>query len=136
MCLNCIYYALSLSLSSIEIDSLQTRLSEGETDAQMRQRELTKTIKLNKKLRDELRSLNQHVADNMVSRVDFDYYKKLIDEKVISTLSETNCLWRHPFVHVARCACTSFTCMYMYMCVCVCLHPIWYMAHTDYRLHV
>ena len=77
-------HTLSLSLSSFpEIDNLQTRLNDGETDAAFRQRELTKTVKLNNKLRNELRLLNEHIAANMVSRIDFDYYKKLIDEKVI-----------------------------------------------------
>ena len=58
-----------------------------EGDAATKQRELTKAAKLNKKLRDQLKTLNEHVMDNMVNKTDFDYYKKMVDEKVNSLTS-------------------------------------------------
>ena len=48
----------------------------------MRQKELSKAEKLTKKLRDELQSLNAHVAANMVGKADFEAYKRAVNEKV------------------------------------------------------
>ena len=53
-----------------------------EADSATRQKELTKAAKLNKKLRDQLKTLNEHVTDNMINKSDFEYYKKMVDEKV------------------------------------------------------
>ena len=41
--------------------------------------------KMNKKLREELSSLNEHIATNTVSKADMELYKKAVDEKVIVT---------------------------------------------------
>ena len=71
-----------LSLPPSELDMLQSRLVEGETDVYMREQEVARTAKLNKKLTDKLKSLKEHVAANMVAISDMEQYKKLVDKKV------------------------------------------------------
>lgn len=68
--------SLSLSLSfSLDIEVLQK-------EAAVKLKELSKAEKLTKKLHDELQSLNTHVATNMVSKTDFEHYKRAVNEKV------------------------------------------------------
>ena len=44
--------------------------------------------KMNKKLREELSSLNEHIATNTVSKADMELYRKAVDEKVIVTSTQ------------------------------------------------
>ena len=68
--------------------------------------------KMNKKLREELSSLSEHIATNTISKTDMELYKKAVDEKVIVCI-------------VPTCTCTqvnvsTYVCMYVwcvYMCV-------------------
>ena len=49
----------------------------------MKQKELSKAEKLTKKLHDELQSLSAHMTTNMVSKMDFEHYKRAVNEKVM-----------------------------------------------------
>ena len=51
-------------------------------EAALKQKELSKVEKLNKKLHNELQSVNAHMTTNMVSKADFELYKKAVNEKV------------------------------------------------------
>lgn len=78
-----------LTLPLLELESMETKLSDMETDTATKQKELTRAAKLNKKLRDQLKTLNEHVMDNMVNKSDFEYFKKMVDEKVLNIDSLT-----------------------------------------------
>ena len=52
-------------------------------EAALKQKELSKVEKLNKKLHDELQSLNVHMTTNMVSKTDLELYKRAVNEKVM-----------------------------------------------------
>ena len=70
-------FSLSLSLSlSLDAEVLQK-------EAVVKQKELSKAEKLTKKLHDELQSLSAHMTTNMVSKMDFEHYKRAVNEKVM-----------------------------------------------------
>ena len=52
-------------------------------EAALKQKELSKVEKLNKKLHDELQSLNVYMTTNMVSKTDLELYKRAVNEKVM-----------------------------------------------------
>ena len=56
----------------------------------MREQELSKTVKMSKRLSQKLKQLKEHVATNMVSKSDMDLYKKSVDEKVCHYVQQSH----------------------------------------------
>ena len=79
------------SLLYTDLDTLRVRLVEGESDAYLREQELSKTVKMSKRLSQKLRQLKEHVTTNMVSKSEMDLYKKSLDEKVINFMALLLC---------------------------------------------
>ena len=65
-----------------ELEEANTRITLGNSQSQSRRKEVVKLERTNKKIREELSSLQEHVATFMVSKVDMDAYKKAVEEKV------------------------------------------------------
>ena len=67
--------------------------------------------KMNKKLREELSSLNEHIATNTVSKAEIELYRKAVDEKVIVTSTQacvSMCVCTHIHMHVGMCLVFTF----------------------------
>lgn len=73
------YYTLSYT---VELDASNARVSMAVSDCQNKQKEVIKLDKANRKLKEEVRALQEHIAVNMVSKSDMETYKKAIDDKV------------------------------------------------------
>ena len=75
---------------------MRVKLAEGESDALLREQELSRTVKMSKRLSQKLRQLKEHVATNMVNKSDMEYYKKSVDEKVYTRASSLSVFCRFP----------------------------------------
>ena len=65
-----------------ELEEARTQLTLGQSDSQSKRKEVLKLERTNRKLREELAALQEHVATYLVSRSELEAYKKAIEEKV------------------------------------------------------
>ena len=66
----------------VELDASNTRVSLAVANSQSKQKEVLKLEKVNRKLKEEVRALHEHIAVSTVSKTDMDAYKKAVEDKV------------------------------------------------------
>ena len=76
-----------------ELEEARTQLTLGQSDSQSKRKEVLKLERTNRKLREELAALQEHVATHMVSRSELEAHKKNTEEKVSECACMCMCMY-------------------------------------------
>ncbi len=69
------------------METSHSRLSQGQLELTAQQRESSKVERANRKLREELRLLQEHIAEETVPKAQMEAYKKEVDDRVCGMVS-------------------------------------------------
>ena len=96
----CVIQILFVSyLSPPDMGSLQVRFSESQTEVQTQDKKLRKSEKANRRLQEELSSLQEHVQTSTVTHSQMGAYKQQVEEKVCLLLPPSPAQLLHENTH-------------------------------------